>query len=221
MESSAHRRDRILFRSKHHIEELSVRQPLCFVGQEQLAACHTPILDEQRELVLEYVGVIPHDDDMEGIIIVATCGFGALVIAFYHTDQATVCLSPGLCCKGDHGGRSTSNGTARTSLEVVSAFATEAMSTCLEVLTKMDVSINASGHYVSPSAHVHLAEHFENKAYIENVLGIDDFCRADFLFGERSDERGNPAILDSYIANATEEKELAASYGNNYAPVLT
>ena len=39
-----------------------------------------------------------------------------------------------------------------------------------------------------------------------NVLCIDNFCRRDVLFGERSGERSNLAILDPYIANTTKEK---------------
>lgn len=53
-----------------------------------------------------------------------------------------------------------------------------------------------------------------------NVLCIDDICRHDVLFRERSGERGYLTILDPYIADAMKE-ESAAHCGKDYTPSLT
>ena len=56
---------------------------------------------------------------------------------------------------------------------------------------------------------------------MRSVLSVDDFRRRDVLLRKRGGESGNPTILDSYIANATEEKELAGRRSDDYAPTQT
>jgi len=82
----SHRCYLVLLRRKHHVQELRVGQALRFVGHEELARCHAPVSNEDRELVLQNLRIIAHDDNMEAIVDVAASGFRSGVVSLYDFD---------------------------------------------------------------------------------------------------------------------------------------
>ena len=117
-----YRRDRVLPSSPHDIQKLRIRQSLCFIRQEELAAANAPVFLQNWELGLQHVGIIANNNNMEPIVDVAARLFGARVIRLYDLDKASVFFSSGLCRESDDSRCATGHCTPGARLEVIGTF---------------------------------------------------------------------------------------------------